>query len=335
MSSRSGTPEDDSMSDVFGAMAQSSPLAPPRPAKRPHTAVDPGDDDDDDDPPNPTTLQVAPIPNQNVVLAATRYADRKRVKAEQKVEVEAFLQDPPQLREAKLLVNLMVVQNQVEKIITATAPWQPSADILKNIQNYVAGVLLSSKIRTYKGSTPINIVMEILKQHRFDLPPGIEHNPADYSKVIAAVQEALTQKRLKFKKLIIVSLKPNDTRSPDIAPKAERLNIFELTQLFVEGTRCSVNVPVCARVALMRKTFLEDPSMKFWDSVDKDLAKIRNKAAGDSKKLVRAFRHILTTDQEKHGVKEDYTIEEETADFFQQQVDDVIDANVVNAATTA
>ncbi|KAJ6625277.1 hypothetical protein B0H10DRAFT_1783210, partial [Mycena sp. CBHHK59/15] len=168
--------------------------------------------------------------------------------------------------EVKLLVNLMVVQTQIDKIITATAPWQPSVDLLKNIQNFVAAVLLSSKIRTYKGSTPTNVVIDILKKHRYDLPPGIEHNPADFSKVIAAIQEALTQKRSKFKKL-----------GPDNAPKANQLNIFQLTQAFVDGTRCSVN----------RKVYLKDPSKKFWDSVDEDLAKIRRKANGDSKKIAR------------------------------------------------
>jgi hypothetical protein len=46
------------------------------------------------------------------------------------------------------------------------------------------------------------VIQEILKKYRFDLPAGIEHNPADFSKVIGAIQEALTQKRSKFKKLV-------------------------------------------------------------------------------------------------------------------------------------
>ncbi|KAK7005426.1 hypothetical protein R3P38DRAFT_3215057 [Favolaschia claudopus] len=53
----------------------------------------------------------------------------------------------------------------------------------------------------------------------------------------------------------------------------------------------------------------------------------------DSKAIVRAFRHILTTDQEEHGVN-DYAIEEETVDDFQQDVDDVIDATAANAASS-
>ncbi|KAF7328117.1 hypothetical protein MVEN_02568700 [Mycena venus] len=245
--------------------------------------------------------------------------ERKRLKPDQKAE------DPASIREVKLLVNLMVVQSQIDKIITTTAP--------KNIDHSAAAVLLSSKIRTYKGTTPTNIVVEILKKYRFDLPAGIEHNPADFSKVIGAIQEALTQKRSKFKKLIIHS--PHDHKSVENAPKANQLNIFQLTTAFVDGTRCSISVPVCARVARMRKVYLKEPAKRFWDAVDEDLVKIRKKADGDSKKIIRAFRHILEKDQEAHGVT-DYALrpEDETVDGYQQEIDEVIDANVADAAST-
>ncbi|KAJ6631921.1 hypothetical protein B0H10DRAFT_2182937 [Mycena sp. CBHHK59/15] len=219
-----------------------------------------------------STAQTVSTPNQNIAVAATRYAERKRLKTDQTAAVDVFLQDPTSLREVKLLVHLMVVENQIEKIITATAPYQVTADLDKNIENHAATVLLSSKIRTYKGSTPTNILLEILKKHRFDIPAGIEHNPADFSKVIVAVQDALTQKRSKFEKLIIYSLKPHDTRSVENAAAADQLNIFQLAQAFVDGTRCSVNVPLCARVAMMRKVYLKEPGQKFWDKVDTNLA---------------------------------------------------------------
>ncbi|KAJ6619621.1 hypothetical protein B0H10DRAFT_1946671 [Mycena sp. CBHHK59/15] len=279
--------DDDPLSDVFGAMNQSSPIAPSRAEKHALTA---------------------------------RSSERKRLKPEQVAAADAFLHDPAAIREVKLFMHLMVLENQIDKI--------------QNIANYAAAVLLSSKIRTYKGTVPTDILLEILKIRRFDLPAGIEHNPADFAKVNSAVQEALTQKRSKFKKLIKHSLKPNDPKSADNAPPAERLNIFQLDQAFVAGTQCSVNVPLCARVALMRKSYLKYPGPDFWNKVDKDLAAIRKKAEGDSRKITKAFRHILTTDQELHGSK-DYDIAQENVDGFQQEVDYVIDANIFDAATTA
>jgi len=77
---------------------------------------------------------------------------------------------------------------------------------------------LSVKLNAYKGSVPKNILFvrhfiscsrslnlrfkAILKKHRFDLPVGIEHNPANWSKVKKAVKNALTQLRSKFKKAV-------------------------------------------------------------------------------------------------------------------------------------
>ena len=43
---------------------------------------------------------------------------------------------------------------------------------------------------------------EILKKHRFDLPPGIENNHADWKKVVTAVQESFTARRAAWKKMV-------------------------------------------------------------------------------------------------------------------------------------
>ncbi|KAJ7689563.1 hypothetical protein B0H17DRAFT_1202204 [Mycena rosella] len=97
-----------------------------------------------------------------------------------------------------------------------------------------------------------------------------------------------------------------------------------------KGTKCSVNVVLCARVALMRSVYLKHPGTNFWDKVDDRLAKIRKQAKGDASKIVKAFRQLLKADRKTHGV-DDYELDEEAVDDFQQQVDDVID---MDAATS-
>ena len=81
-------------------------------------------------------------------------------------------------------------------------------------------MLLSTRLDTYKGdgakqhiivsrrkfhiisaSHCIYIQSFILK-HRFDLPPEIEHNAADFATFIMEVQEALTQRRSTVKKIV-------------------------------------------------------------------------------------------------------------------------------------
>jgi hypothetical protein len=47
-----------------------------------------------------------------------------------------------------------------------------------------------------------NSGQDIIKKHRFDLPPGIENSPADMAKIEKAIQDAFTQGRSTFKKKV-------------------------------------------------------------------------------------------------------------------------------------
>ncbi|KAJ7471636.1 hypothetical protein B0H11DRAFT_2237192 [Mycena galericulata] len=299
--------------DLAQAMAQSSPDRPAqsRGDKRAHSELDSDAEE--------TPQAVAPSGpvNQNLLSAVQKYASKKRLRTEQKTELEIFLKDPPALREAKSYARSLHLENLISKIVVATPPWQVGDDLNKNIYSYATAIILSVKLSAYKGNTPKNIlfvrhlrslvpllnsvVKAILKKHRFDLPPGIEHNPADWSKVTKAVQEAFTQLRSKFKKYL------------------------EQCQIQPDGrnTQCEVNVHLCARVGFMRKTFLQDPSSTYWTTVDKELAKIRKQAKGDTVQISRAFRHILKKDRAEHGI-DNYEIED-TVDPFQEGVDEIIE----------
>ncbi|KAJ7763428.1 hypothetical protein B0H16DRAFT_1718657 [Mycena metata] len=83
------------------------------------------------------------------------------------------------------------------------------------------------------------------------------------------------------------------------------------------------------------KVYLKHPKGDFWDKLDLKLQDIREKAWGDSKKVVRAFRSVLEADQAKHGHKtyKDSDMEDQ-ADEFQQTVDNIIDIGAMDAATS-
>ncbi|KAJ6556091.1 hypothetical protein B0H19DRAFT_1262202 [Mycena capillaripes] len=337
MSSRGSTPFDDDDDDfraMKDTMAHSSPVAPPagNAPKRTHGAMM-GDDDTTSD----NEQETAPAPpfalaNQNLVAAAKHYAERKRLRIDQITEAEVFLKDPPSLRDVKLLINTFALVNQLQKFNDSKAPFEVSTDLSTNIKKYAPAVLLSSKINVYKGDTATDGLMAIIKIYRFDIPLGLENIPADWGKIVAVAQEALTQTRSTIKKRIDASLKLRKTDT-SFAPDAQHQNIFQLTQIIVKKTQCSVNVVLCARVALMRKVYLKYPGKNYWDKLDDRLAKIRREANGDSKKITKAFRHILEEDQKTHG-KNDVVLDDKAVDEFQQQVDDLIDIGAIDAATS-
>ncbi|KAJ7330335.1 hypothetical protein DFH08DRAFT_966895 [Mycena albidolilacea] len=326
MSSRNSTSDDNNMRAMREAMTQSSP------PKRTHSAMtgneDPGSEH------TASGIASGVSTNQNIVSAARQYAERKRLRSDQVTALEVFLNEPPSLREAKMLTDLWALGNQVEKIITSKPAFEVSEDCETNIRKYAPAVLLSSKINVYKGDGIKHILTDIIKRHRFNLLPRVEHVPADWTKVLAIVQDALTQMCSKVKKEIAWSLKVN--KSDELcALLAQHKNICQLAQAIVKGTQCSVNVVLCACIAVMRAVYLEHPGAKFWDEMDNHLAQIRRMGGNDAKKITKRFRQVLDADQAKHGVKGGYKLDETVVNNFQQKIDDLIDIHVVNPATSS
>ncbi|KAF8134133.1 hypothetical protein K438DRAFT_1997844 [Mycena galopus ATCC 62051] len=349
MSSRSSTApvddDDDDMRAMLAAMTQNTP------PKRTHIEMVGGSTSDNEE------MDSGSLPivrtNQNVAAAARHYAERKRLRGDQLTDLDVFMKEPASLREAKIITNLWALSNQLEKIIASKPTFEVSADLEMNIKKYSDPVLLSTKITCYKGEAATHILevsslrsilfepreliytlKDLIKKHRFGLPPGLENVPADWAKVVVVIRYHLTQGRARIKKEIGWSLKVHKTDDQN-APPSQQKNIFELAQAIVKGTQCSVSVALCARVAVMRAAYLVNSGLKYWDYVDKRFAKIRAEANGDPKMLTRGFRFALTSDQDKHGSKDDYTLDETAVDEFQQKVDDLIDIGVVDAASSA
>ncbi|KAJ7668563.1 hypothetical protein DFH06DRAFT_1321805 [Mycena polygramma] len=314
MSSRSSTaPIDDlDLHDAFSAMAQSTP-------DRPTTGAG-------------NRCCIPHLVNQNVVVAARHYAEKKRLRVDQITEVEVFLYDPASLREAKLLSNILALANQVEKIVTGTPAYTPTAELETNLRKYAAAVLLSGKANGYKDNALTGILLGFVKKFGFGVPPGLENIPADWEKVEEVAQDALTRRRSRIKKQIRWSLKTNKNDAED-APEDQHQDIFNLAKTIVKGTQCTVNAELCARIAVMRSVYLKYPGTNFWDRLDKVLAQIRREAGGDKRKLVKASNHPLTEDEGTNKTKIDDSLDM-PVDEFQQQVDDLINIGAVDAASS-
>ncbi|ESK88619.1 hypothetical protein Moror_3097, partial [Moniliophthora roreri MCA 2997] len=122
------------------------------------------------------------------------------------------------------------------------SPFTVSSELKTNIDSYGYAVLLSTAICTYKGNRPKDYILAIIKKFHFDLPSGIEHNVANWAKVVKQVEHSLTQHQSSVKKVIHASLfkEEKDGASKQVwttkLPGEEQQNIFTLTQRLVEKT---------------------------------------------------------------------------------------------------
>ncbi|KAJ7218579.1 hypothetical protein GGX14DRAFT_390346 [Mycena pura] len=328
-SSAPSTPTRDSLAGLLNAMEEESPVPPPLMRKRTLSTTSLAEDGENngDNAEDFITIFSASAANSNATAIVKRYADHKRLKPEQKAEVDDFFKASSVVRHAKLLVMLMAVDNHLNEIILAQPPFELGDAAETNIEHIVLATLLSSKIPSYKGASPLKTVMtiqELALNTRFSLPPTVGTVPSHRQVAVEFAQEALTQARSKIKKIVARSMKLNKNDADFTPDPADHQGIFDLTEAVV-----AVSVELCARMALIsqRQIFLQCPGSKFWDKLDAALATIRKAAGGDAKKLSRAFRKVLDNDLKAHGTSSSLPVdvpEASAASTFQGEVDELI-----------
>jgi hypothetical protein len=131
------------------AMNRSSPIPEPVLGKRAWQVDEPQDGDDtDQDEEHPSAIQAQSVTPSisNITAATLRYAAKKRLRPEQRDEVEAFLlvntslvhiswvllnigQDTPLGRQAKLFACLLSVETKVDAFRSAAPPFQLSEEL--------------------------------------------------------------------------------------------------------------------------------------------------------------------------------------------------------------
>ncbi|KAJ6610231.1 hypothetical protein B0H10DRAFT_1954040 [Mycena sp. CBHHK59/15] len=244
-------------------------------------------------------------------MAVKNYAKKQKLRGEQVTQLDTFLNDVQTVREGKLFVLLLALQNDVGNIIVAAPSFTVSPELKTNIQSYALAVLLSPKLAQYRGDLSVQHVMEILMKHRFDMPLGIENNPADMQKLFASVRVTRTNES---GQKIIVDLEPS-----------QHQNLFALAQALVDGTKCRITNALCGRIALMNS------GTTYWTDLDKALVVMRQIAKGNDEARDAMFEELIITDKELHGAVD---IVYQPTNDVQQEVDDLIDASSADAAST-
>ncbi|KAJ7820468.1 hypothetical protein B0H14DRAFT_3735671 [Mycena olivaceomarginata] len=308
-------------------LAQNRPTVTPAPSRKRSrherdatSSTVPSDDERDDNPGS------TPIPGlnlahprsatQNAVNAVKSFAKKQKLRGEQLTQVDTFLNDTPTVREGKIFSLLLGLQNDVGNIIVAAPAFSVSAELQTNIKSYALAVMLSPKLAQYRGDLPVQHVINILKKHRFDMPPGIENNPADMQKITAAVQYAFTQDRSSLKKKLFASVRVSQLNEAGVRvvvdlPSDQHQNLFALAQAFVDGTKCRITNALCGRIALMNST------SSFWSSLDAALSLMRTRRTGTK----RLATHLIIADKALHGAVD---IVYQATNNIQQEVDDLI-----------
>ncbi|KAJ7136614.1 hypothetical protein C8R44DRAFT_728599 [Mycena epipterygia] len=317
------------------ANSRSTSTAPePLACKRPRGNSDgqsPSHSDNERDDP-PLALSTSGSATRNAAIAVKNYAKKQKLRGDQLTQLDTFLNDLPTVREGKLFTLLLGLHNDVGTIVVAAPPYTVSPELKTNIQTYAHTVLLSPKLAQYRGDLAVQHVWNILKIHRYDMPPGIENNAADMHKVTKVIQDAFTQCRSTLKKKLQLFASVRVSRNDEAGNKItvdldppQHQNLFALAQALVDGTKCRITNALCGRIALMNS------DGGFWIDLDVALATMRDVAEGDEEKRDNMFEDLIVADKELHGAVE---IIYQANNDVQQEVDDLIAAASADIAST-
>jgi hypothetical protein len=144
------------------AILRSSPPPEPVLGKRRHQEDDNGSDGNEDTSTLPPMQPQTSLPSiSNVTAAALEYATHKKLRPEQRDELETFLlvsscpvcesclstaQDTAPGRQAKLFITILSLENKVDAFRSAATPYQVSEDLK------VCFVLMRTLMDVFNGS---------------------------------------------------------------------------------------------------------------------------------------------------------------------------------------
>ncbi|KAG5649824.1 hypothetical protein H0H81_001869 [Sphagnurus paluster] len=216
----------------------------------------------------------------------------------------------PIRRQIELFVSMCALDNKLDRIIAAMPAFTVSDALMENIKSYAMAVLLSAKVSAYKGSIPHDHVMAIIQQQRLNIPDNLNSDHYAQKEIKTAIQLELTQAHSKIKKELKISI-------------TKDYSIFALAMRVVTNTQCSVNVPLCARLALLCKVYEGNKTSKYWDAVNTWLKLVRDTANNDAAMITMAFTNILKADHAMYTKTSVYSIATDS-DAWQESVDQVI-----------
>ncbi|TFK29555.1 hypothetical protein FA15DRAFT_700140 [Coprinopsis marcescibilis] len=256
-----------------------------------------------------------PSRGTSAVIQAHRLANRLSLGPYTK-QLESYADEDPATRSLLLYGKILSLEHKLTAICSPSGTYVVEKPLMDNIKNYVLAVLLSPKLSSYKGEFPRERVLAVIKHLNINVPATMNTDRHIYKVVREAVGSELTQARARIKKAIQQS-------------KDSKQSIYQLATSLVDNTKCAVSVALCARLALLRKVYSEEgkSGAKYWDFVDARLVSIRDVADGKEDKIQIMFTKMLNKDREIYGTTLQQVLSTQSANDWQNSVDDALDSD--------
>ncbi|EKM80922.1 hypothetical protein AGABI1DRAFT_126978 [Agaricus bisporus var. burnettii JB137-S8] len=300
--------DDDNTEDVFGTGVEADLEPGSDQDNSANVSSPPALLQDETDSANNMHSLTTPQIHKGTRIIVQRAARRAKLEPYQVAEADTFIRSSINTQLGLIFVGVQAMRNEVNRVLIHQPRFTVDEALHKTISAYSLGVLLSEKLREYKRSST-DVVLAIIRNNNANIPSNLDQDPYALSIVKAAISDALTQARSRIKKLIGKSIDDN-------------LSIYQLSSKVIEGSQCTVSVPLCARLAVLRDVYSKSGSgLSYWNDVDSCLAHCRAKAKDNADGIRKILAKMLKLDRSLYGYTDKTTIPKHVS-VFQQAIDD-------------
>ncbi|KAF8147590.1 hypothetical protein K438DRAFT_1944102 [Mycena galopus ATCC 62051] len=293
------------LSDLSELSLDSSPLKPASEPGSPSRQNSPGPRSDSPTPMTPRATQHKP-PAEDMTQFAAGVARVHKLNKVNHDQLQTFAQYNQSEQLIYLAGSVFSLAHHQRLLKPADAPVELPKKLRSKILEHSSILLLDASIPAYRDEKigPVKLLMDPIDAHGVSWS-FTDEMKGDRDQMKALKEEiggVLTPKRNGIKNLILGSLGNDPAPGETLRPDA--LNVVDLADAITsqqKDTSLKVDAALCGRIALLRKVLTEDPTNKYWTTVDTQLAQLRVKYPDTIKLSKFIKRYILDIDCETYG----------------------------------
>ncbi|KAJ7796772.1 hypothetical protein B0H14DRAFT_3494448 [Mycena olivaceomarginata] len=298
------------MSERAELLLDSSPLKPDSVAGSP--TAEPGSPVRPDDPttPSPTCTVSRSTQNKRPAEDMTQFATEvsrvhKLTKVDHK-QLQTFSKYPQAEQLIFLAGSIFSLAHHQRLLVPTDTPIVLPKKLQGKILDYASIVMLNPSVPAYRNEKigAVKLLTDLITTN--GVLWGFTDDMKDDCHQMKAVKDkaggALTTRQNGIKNMITASL--GDAPPLGETLRSNTLNIVELTEALISQQKVKtikIDVALCGCVAVLRQVVTEDPSNKYWTTVDSELENLQVKYPDPVKMSKFIKKHILDPDFKTYG----------------------------------
>ncbi|KAF7371506.1 hypothetical protein MVEN_00005400 [Mycena venus] len=237
-----------------------------------------------------------------------------KLKPEGVMMLDDFAKNATSINEVKSYAQLLKITEMQAAVATTAANFVIPKKLEHKIDMHSFRTLMSPTLGFYVKKagpdSPSGIMRTLIIDHgsQWGVTSDVIDDKAQWGVIVSRVRNKLTDRRYDIKKVlcdavwILVKTEEGETVLTNREDPLDIIQLCEALVNIVPDAGVKVTLPMMGRVAILRQVLIDESGgPKFWERVDEQLSKIREKYENDESRISRAIAKVLKNDCRTYG----------------------------------